>query len=77
MCFFRFEIGAVVVEDSREGEGEIVSFFFFFIFFFFFLSHPNSYFVRIGVAEWLEWLEELDVTSTVHGSNLSCNFFLL
>jgi hypothetical protein len=71
VCFFRFEIGAVVVEDSRWGC------LFFFFFFFFFLSHPNSYFVRIGVAEWLEWLEELDVTSTVHGSNLSCNFFLL
>jgi hypothetical protein len=32
-----------------------------FFFFFFFLSPPNSYFVRIGVAE---WLRNLTVTCT-------------
>ncbi len=51
LCFFEIENGAVVVAVVSWS----LSFFFFF-FFFFFLSHPNSYFVRIGVAEWLrDW----------------------
>ncbi len=62
MCVcFRIEIGGVVVEISRQGEGEIVSFFIFFIYYFIFLSPPNSYFIRIGLSE---RLGDLNDTST-------------
>ena len=63
MCFFRFEIGGVVVEDSRWG----CLFYFLFIFFFFF--KPPQFVLRTNWGGGM--VKEFDCHVHLCGSNPS------